>query len=389
MLPDIRAVVAAVAAAIGLLIIAFVVIATLRVAQESRAGSLHTDLARRGHATVPEPQPVVLIETPGPTLLARVPEVEPFPAAAAEQAPASTEPLAIEESRLPKRPPRSPRVRRSFRSRLSPMPTARILRRHRQRRRRACLLPRQSRRRSRLLHPRLSWLHRKSSRRSPTRPRPRRAWPRSAARLRRRSLRPKRSERQPSANACEKPPPRKERRLAPPGSPGSASSWRNAPPRPPSKQVHRASRADSPSPRPARSTARRSAAASTSAARPTGAELASCGALSEARHDAVAERDTRFMAEPPDHAAFTPAATGQHQREFVRQVRFRMQPRTAVGDVRDPAVARQRTGAAQYLAHASHCVTLRASPLFRLCSGFEFQHSGNSTPHAFLDPAWL
>src|SRR4029079_5951880 len=45
-------------------------------------------------------------------------------------------------------------------------------------------------------------------------------------------------------------------------------------------------------------------------------------------------------------------------------------------------VARQRSAAAQNLSHASHRVTLRASPLFGLCPGFEVQHHGYSTPPA-------
>jgi hypothetical protein len=89
MLPDIRAVIATIAAAVGLLIVAFGVVATFRVAQESRAGSLQTELAQRGHALAPEPRPIVLIETPGPTLLAKAPAVEPVPPAAADQAAAS------------------------------------------------------------------------------------------------------------------------------------------------------------------------------------------------------------------------------------------------------------------------------------------------------------
>jgi len=95
MLPNIRAVIAAVVTAIGLLVVAAGVIATLRVAQESRAGSLQADLAQRGHAVMPEPQAIVLIETPGPTLLARAPEIEPLSAAALQTAP-SAEPPAIE-----------------------------------------------------------------------------------------------------------------------------------------------------------------------------------------------------------------------------------------------------------------------------------------------------
>jgi hypothetical protein len=90
MFPDMRAVVAAMAAAIILLTVAFGVVATLRVAQESRAGSLHADLARRGQAGAAEPQPVVVIETPGPTLLAKAPEVE-APSPGGKQAPTPAE----------------------------------------------------------------------------------------------------------------------------------------------------------------------------------------------------------------------------------------------------------------------------------------------------------
>lgn len=91
MLPDIRAVIAAMAAAVTLLVLAFGVTATLRVAQESRAGYWHADLTQRGHAAVPEPQPVAVIETPGPTLLVQAPEVDPLPPAV-EQAAAPSEP---------------------------------------------------------------------------------------------------------------------------------------------------------------------------------------------------------------------------------------------------------------------------------------------------------
>jgi len=53
MLPNFRAVIAAMAAAISLLVLAFGVVAMLRVAQESREGSLHADLARRGRPLRP------------------------------------------------------------------------------------------------------------------------------------------------------------------------------------------------------------------------------------------------------------------------------------------------------------------------------------------------
>jgi hypothetical protein len=97
MLPDIRAVIATMAIAIGLLITAFGITATLRVAQESRAGSLHAELARRGQAVAVEPQPIVVIETPGPMLLARAPEIEPLPPASAELEVVATEPSRSEK----------------------------------------------------------------------------------------------------------------------------------------------------------------------------------------------------------------------------------------------------------------------------------------------------
>src|SRR5947199_1277592 len=97
MLPNIRAVVATIAVAVALLIMASGVVATFRIAQESRAGSLHADLAQRGHAVAPQRQPIVLIETPGPTLLAKAPEPESAPPSAPEeQAPARDEPTITE-----------------------------------------------------------------------------------------------------------------------------------------------------------------------------------------------------------------------------------------------------------------------------------------------------
>src|SRR5947208_16630 len=101
MLPSMRAVIVVVASAIGLMIIAFGTVATFRVAQESRAGSLQADLAQRGHAALPEPRPIVVIETPGPTLLARAPEIEPIPPVAAKEAAAPTGPPTIEREQAP------------------------------------------------------------------------------------------------------------------------------------------------------------------------------------------------------------------------------------------------------------------------------------------------
>lgn len=78
MLPDIRAVIAAIVAAACLLIVAFGAVAMFRVAQETRVASLQADLAQRTHpVTSAPPRRVTVIETPGPTLLAKAPAVEP------------------------------------------------------------------------------------------------------------------------------------------------------------------------------------------------------------------------------------------------------------------------------------------------------------------------
>ena len=79
MLPDIRAVIAAIAAAIGLLMISFGLVATFRVAQDSRAVSLQADLAQRGRASPPEHRPIGIIETPGPTLAVMAPVAPALP----------------------------------------------------------------------------------------------------------------------------------------------------------------------------------------------------------------------------------------------------------------------------------------------------------------------
>ena len=67
MLPDIRAILAVVVAAVGLLTASFGLVATFRVAQDSRSGSLQADLAQRGRAFVPastESRAISLIEKP-------------------------------------------------------------------------------------------------------------------------------------------------------------------------------------------------------------------------------------------------------------------------------------------------------------------------------------
>jgi len=94
MLPDIRAVIAAMVAATGLMIVAFAAVAAFRVAQETRVASLQADLAR-AHTTKPEPRPVMVIDTPGPTLLAKAP-AEPAAPAPVDTPPASSEPARVE-----------------------------------------------------------------------------------------------------------------------------------------------------------------------------------------------------------------------------------------------------------------------------------------------------
>lgn len=80
MLPDIRAVIAAIVAAVGLVSAAFGLVATLRVAQQQHSVSFQADLAARGRQPAPAPAPittpaassderiVLIIDTPGPHL---------------------------------------------------------------------------------------------------------------------------------------------------------------------------------------------------------------------------------------------------------------------------------------------------------------------------------
>ncbi len=73
MLPDIRAIIAVVIVTAGLLAVSFGVVATFRVAQDNRVGSLQADLAQRGRALASSPG---LIETPAPLQPAPVASVE-------------------------------------------------------------------------------------------------------------------------------------------------------------------------------------------------------------------------------------------------------------------------------------------------------------------------
>src|SRR4051794_30266241 len=105
MLPGIRSVLITVIAGVALLIGAFALVATFRVAQESRSGSLQADLAQRSRTLVmanAEPRALAPVEQPAPlepdpvrpVEVLEAPEIPGPVAAAAPQA----DPLAIEPS---------------------------------------------------------------------------------------------------------------------------------------------------------------------------------------------------------------------------------------------------------------------------------------------------
>lgn len=97
-MPDIRAVIAAMMAATGLLMIAFALVVTYRVAQQHQAGSLQEDLVKRGRAALPAQsgeRPVLIIERPGPHLAVPVETAKPteiVPPAETVSAPPVAEP---------------------------------------------------------------------------------------------------------------------------------------------------------------------------------------------------------------------------------------------------------------------------------------------------------
>jgi type IV secretory pathway VirB10-like protein len=89
MLPDLRALIAAAIASVGLLMIAFGAVAAFRVAQDSH-GALHADLAKRARmAELPLPvrRPVMVIDTPGP----HIAPFPPLPVREVKDAPVATE----------------------------------------------------------------------------------------------------------------------------------------------------------------------------------------------------------------------------------------------------------------------------------------------------------
>jgi hypothetical protein len=78
MLPDIRAVIAAIVTALGLLTISFGMVAAFRVAQDDRAGFLHTELTQRGRLPPPisaTPGTILIVDT-SPMTVPPTPGVE-------------------------------------------------------------------------------------------------------------------------------------------------------------------------------------------------------------------------------------------------------------------------------------------------------------------------
>ena len=107
MLPDIRAVIAAMVAAIGLLLISFALVATYRVAQQHQTGSLQEDLAKRGRTALPAlsgERQILAIETPGPHLTVPAEAGRPteiVPAAETVSAPRVSEPEPLPVAAVP------------------------------------------------------------------------------------------------------------------------------------------------------------------------------------------------------------------------------------------------------------------------------------------------
>jgi type IV secretory pathway VirB10-like protein len=116
MLPDIRAVIAATVAVIGLLLISFALVTTYRVAQQHQAGSLQADLAKRGRAASPAQsgeRHVPIIEPPGPHLAVPVQAAEPaaiMPPPATVRAPPVPEPAPPTPVAAAPQPPAEPPI---------------------------------------------------------------------------------------------------------------------------------------------------------------------------------------------------------------------------------------------------------------------------------------
>jgi hypothetical protein len=99
MLPDIRAVIAAIVTAIGLLTISFGMVAAFRVAQDDRAGFLHAELTQRGRQPLPAgaaPHTILIVDT-APMTVTPMPAAELPVQLAASTAPVLTETKAETE----------------------------------------------------------------------------------------------------------------------------------------------------------------------------------------------------------------------------------------------------------------------------------------------------
>jgi type IV secretory pathway VirB10-like protein len=95
MLPDIRAVFGTIVAAIGLLMIAFGVVATYRVSRENQTGPLQADLRRSRDVQLASAtqRPVLIVQTPGPHLAPRATPLAANPVPFVEVAAALAPPL--------------------------------------------------------------------------------------------------------------------------------------------------------------------------------------------------------------------------------------------------------------------------------------------------------
>jgi hypothetical protein len=292
MLPDIRAVVAAIFAAIGLLAISFGLAATFRVAQESRTGSLQADLAQRSRMFIPassEQRTVLLVDTPTP--------LEPIPV------------TAVEVRQAPEIPPVE--VAAVLQAEPTPPPEPTV--------------------------------------------QPPAAEPPVGGPLEIVAARSEESVDRVTEHAIEK---------------------------------EKAKKAAAKKARVARERiARQRKAAARRAAQLRARQQA--GSSNNASGNSVGGFGADLMAEPPHHAAFAPLSQSwQHQRELVRHVgALGMQPHAAIGNVGDPAIARQRAGAGLDLGEPTHRVALVLPPVFRRRSGFEFQHDRNSAASSPIAPS--
>jgi type IV secretory pathway VirB10-like protein len=104
MLSDIRAVIATLMAAVGLLLISFGLVATYRTTQQQQAGALQADLAKQTAPPASGDRPVMIIETPADAHRAP-PAVDPPVETVAATPVAEPEPPAPPQAPPPAEPP--------------------------------------------------------------------------------------------------------------------------------------------------------------------------------------------------------------------------------------------------------------------------------------------